>query len=201
MRIKGEEKKSRNIAWRNGKVTYEDRCYILGQEGLVVWFTGISGAGKSTIAVEVERELVKLSKCVYRLDGDDIRHGICSDLDFTEADRNENIRRIAETAALLKDAGLIVLVSCISPYKRMREFAREKVGTENFIEVYVKADVETCIKRDPKGLYDKALRGEIRNFTGLSSQYEEPLKPDLIIDTINLSIKESVMKVMGAIKT
>lgn len=198
--IEIKDKKTRNIVWNSGKVTYDNRCHILGQEGLVVWFTGISGSGKSTIAVEVERELVKLGKTVYRLDGDNIRHGLCSDLDFTEEDRNENIRRIAEVAALFKDAGLIILVSCISPYKKMREFAREKVGTENFIEVYVKADVETCIKRDPKGLYDKALKGEIESFTGISSQYEEPIEPDLIIDTIHLSIKESVMKVMGAIK-
>lgn len=194
-----KDKESKNIVWNNGKVTYEDRCYILGQEGLVVWFTGISASGKSTITVEVEKELIKLGKAVYRLDGDNIRHGLCSDLGFTQEDRNENIRRIAEVAALFKDAGVIVLVACISPFKRMRALAREKVGTESFIEVYVKADIGTCIKRDPKGLYDKALKGEIKSFTGISSQYEEPVKPDLIIDTIHLSIKESVMKVMGAI--
>lgn len=171
----------------------------MGQKGLVVWFTGLSGSGKSTIAVEVEKELIKFGKVVYRLDGDNIRHGLCSDLGFSVEDRNENVRRIAEAAALFKDSGLIILVSCISPIKKMREFARVKAGKENFIEVYVKADIETCAKRDTKGLYKKAKRGEISNFTGISSEYEEPDKPDLIIDTTILNVKDASFRVLDII--
>ncbi|ADL13553.1 adenylyl-sulfate kinase [Acetohalobium arabaticum] len=188
-----------NIVWHEGKITYEDRCKNLEQKGIVVWFTGLSGSGKSTIAVEVERELIKTGKAVYRLDGDNIRHGLNSDLGFSEEDRNENIRRIAEVAALMKDAGLITLASFISPFQEMRKFACKKAGEENFIEVYVKADVETCAQRDPKGLYDKAKQGEIDNFTGISSPYEEPKNPELVIDTTKLSIQESVQKVLAEI--
>lgn len=188
-----------NIIWDETKVTYEERCKNLGQQGIVVWFTGISGSGKSTIAAELEKELIRLGKVVYRLDGDNIRHGLCSDLGFSEEDRNENVRRMTEIAALFKDAGLIVLVSCISPSSKMREFAKKRVGADSFLEVYVKADIDTCAKRDPKGLYEKALRGEIENFTGISSPYEEPTKPDILIVTTHLSIEESVKKVMRAI--
>lgn len=185
-----------NLKWHKGKVTYNGRCRLLNQKGLIVWFTGLSGSGKSTIAVELEKELNARGKAVYRLDGDNIRHGLNSNLGFSEDDRNENIRRIAETAALFKDAGLITLVSFISPYKKMREFAREKIGKDNFIEVYVKASPETCAKRDPKGLYKRAAQGEIDNFTGVSSPYEEPKAPDLIIDTTQLTLKESVKKIL-----
>ncbi|WP_432401114.1 adenylyl-sulfate kinase [Wukongibacter sp. M2B1] len=188
-----------NIIWDETKVTYEERCKNLGQQGIVVWFTGISGSGKSTIAAELEKELIRLGKVVYRLDGDNIRHGLCSDLGFSEEDRNENVRRMTEIAALFKDAGLIVLVSCISPSSKMREFAKKRVGADSFLEVYVKADIDTCAKRDPKGLYEKALRGEIENFTGISSPYEEPTKPDILIVTTHISIEESVKKVMMAI--
>ncbi|MCK4257691.1 MAG: adenylyl-sulfate kinase [Halanaerobiales bacterium] len=186
-----------NVIWHEGKVAYEDRCRLLNQTGLVIWFTGLSGSGKSTIAVEVEKELIKIKKLVYRLDGDNIRCGLNSDLGFSKDDRVENIRRIGEVAALFKDAGLITLVSFISPYRSMREFARKKVGEDNFIEVYVKADLATCINRDPKGLYKKAMSGELKNFTGISSPYEEPENPDLIIDTTKLSIQESVQEVLN----
>ncbi len=187
---------SSNVFWHEGKVTYEDRCRVLNQRGLVVWFTGLSGAGKSTIAIEVEKELIKRNKVVYRLDGDNIRCGLNSDLNFTKEDRFENIRRISEVAALFKDAGIITLVAFISPYRSMREAAKEKIGKENFIEVFVKADLEICIKRDPKGLYQKANRGDIKSFTGISAPYEEPENPDLIIDTTRLSIKEAVQKIL-----
>ncbi|MBM7624524.1 adenylyl-sulfate kinase [Sporohalobacter salinus] len=190
-----------NIIWHEGKITYDDRCENLGQEGMVVWFTGLSGSGKSTIAVEVERELIKARKAVYRLDGDNIRHGLNSDLGFSAEDRNENIRRIAEVAALMKDAGLITLASFISPFQEMRDFARKKAGEDNFIEIYVKADVETCAQRDPKGLYDKAKKGEIDNFTGISSPYEEPEEPELVLDTTKLSLEESVKKVLTEINS
>ncbi|MCT4595278.1 MAG: adenylyl-sulfate kinase [Anaeromicrobium sp.] len=194
-----KRKVNSNIVWHKGNVTYDDRCKNLNQEGLVVWFTGLSGSGKSTIAVEVEKELIRRGKVVYRLDGDNIRYGLNCDLGFSEKDRGENIRRISEVAALFKDAGLIILVSSISPFKRMREFAKEKVGKDEFLEIYVKCSIETCAKRDPKGLYKKVKKGELDNFTGISSPYEEPEIPDLIIDTNNLSIEESVFKVLELI--
>jgi len=184
--------KASNIVWHSGKITYEDRCHDLGQKGLVVWFTGLSGSGKSTIAIELEKELFLMGKTVYVLDGDNIRYGLNSDLGFSEEDRNENIRRIAEVAALLKDAGIITLVSSISPYRYMRAFARAKVGNDGFFEVYIKADVETCSKRDPKGLYQKAQEGTISQFTGISSPYEEPEQPELVLDTTLSSVQECV---------
>jgi len=185
-----------NLKWHKGKVSYNERCRLLNQKGLVVWFTGLSGSGKSTIAVELEKELNARGKAVYRLDGDNIRHGLNSDLGFSGKDRNENIRRIAEAAALFKDAGLITLASFISPYRKMREFAKKKAGKDGFIEVYVKASPETCAKRDPKGLYKKASQGKIDNFTGVTSPYEEPEAPDLIIDTTQLTLNESVKKIL-----
>lgn len=185
-----------HLTKHEGNVTYEDRCRVLNQRGLVVWFTGLSASGKSTIAVELERRLFEQKKAVYRLDGDNIRYGLNSDLGFSEADRLENLRRIVEVAALMKDAGLIVLVSFISPYRQMREFAREKAGKNGYIEVYVKAELETCALRDPKGLYEKAKRGEIKDFTGISAPYEEPLNPEILIDTDKLTLEESVDKVL-----
>ncbi|AZV59054.1 adenylyl-sulfate kinase [Clostridium sp. AWRP] len=188
-----------NIVWQNGNISYEDRCRTLNQPGIVVWFTGLSGAGKSTIAAEVEKELIKRNKAVYRLDGDNVRHGLNSDLSFTETDRNENIRRIAEVAFLFKDAALITLVAAISPYAFMRNFAREKIGSENFIEVYVKADIEECMRRDPKGFYKKAKEGKIDGYTGISDPYEIPQNPELILDTMKFSVDECVKLVMNTV--
>lgn len=188
-----------NLVWQNGKVKYEDRCKLINQKGLVIWFTGMSGSGKSTIAVELENELAQIGKLVYRLDGDNIRHGLCSDLGFSEEDRNENIRRITEVANLFKDSGVITLVSFISPLRSMRKLAKDKIGNDNFVEVYVKASVETCIKRDPKGMYKKAIAGEIENFTGISATYENPENPDIVVDTENLTIDESVKIIMDYI--
>jgi len=183
---------SENILWHPGEISYDKRYAIMGQKGLVIWFTGLSGSGKSTLAVEVEKSITSMGKAVYRLDGDNLRHGLNSDLGFSEGDRNENIRRTAEVAALFKDAGLIVLVSQISPYRKMREFARQCIGNDAFIEVYVKADIETCIKRDPKGLYKKALAGEIKNFTGIDSVYEEPKNPDILVNTEQVGVKRCI---------
>src|SRR5690606_19268668 len=193
---RGREK-SENTFWHEGAVTPEDRARVLGQRGVVLWFTGLSGSGKSTIAVEAERRLNKAGRAVYRLDGDNIRHGLNGDLGFSEADRDENIRRIAEVAALFRDAGLITLVSFISPFRRMREFARERIGADAFVEVYVKADIETCMKRDPKGLYQKALRGEIKDFTGISSPFEEPENPEIVLDTVNESLDACVERLLA----
>ena len=191
--------KPKNITWHKGKVMYKDRCDNLGQEGLVLWFTGLSASGKSTIAVELEKALVEYGRAVYRLDGDNVRHGLNSDLGFSPEDRNENIRRIAEVAALFKDAGVITLSSFISPYQEARDFARDRAGEENFKEIYVKADVETCAERDPKGLYEQAMNGEIENFTGVSAPYEEPENPDLVLDTRKLSVEECVEEVLELI--
>ena len=189
----------KNIVWHQGKLTFKDRCQNLGQIGQVLWFTGISGSGKSTIAVEVEKALTEQGKIVYRLDGDNIRHGLNNDLGFSTDDRQENIRRIAEVAALFKDAGIITLVSFISPYRESREFARSCVGKEYFKEIYVKADLETCAARDPKGLYKKALTGEIKDLTGISAPYEEPEKPELVLDTSNKCLVECVARVLKLI--
>lgn len=195
-----EKKTSHNIVWHSGQVTYEDRCALLNQKGVILWFTGLSGSGKSTIAVEVERRLMASGKLTYRLDGDNVRHGLNADLGFSEEDRDENIRRIAETAVLFKDAGLITLVSFISPFRKMRQFARERAGSAHFIEIYVKADVETCASRDPKGLYEKAQKGEIDNFTGVSSPYEAPEQAEIVLDTTQSSIEECVEQVIEYLK-
>ena len=189
--------KSENIVWHGGTVNYKDRCALLKQKGLVIWFTGLSGSGKSTIAVELEKRLTAEGRLVYRLDGDNIRHGLNGDLGFSAEDRDENIRRIAEVAALFKDAGVITLVSFIAPFRRMRAFAREKAGENGFVEVYVKADVNACAERDPKGLYQKAINGEISDFTGISAPYEEPDQPEIILDTTKHSVEESVRKIKG----
>lgn len=171
-----------------GKVSYEERCRILGQKGVVLWFTGLSGAGKSTIAVELERELMNRGHLAYRLDGDNIRNGLNSDLGFSIRDREENIRRISETAGLFRDSGMITLVSFITPLRSMREKAKCIIGDDGFVEIYVKASLEACMKRDVKGLYAKAMEGRLKNFTGISSPYEEPDCPDLIVDTERNSI-------------
>ena len=188
-----------NIKWHSGEIDKAAREELLGQQGMVLWFTGLSGSGKSTIAVEVEKELYRRGRASYRLDGDNLRFGLNKDLGFTADDREENIRRIDEVAALFADAGLITLASFISPYRAGREAAREAAGAENFKEIYVKADVEACAERDPKGLYEKAKKGKIENFTGISAPYEEPKNPDLIVDTENLSLQKSVELVMELI--
>lgn len=187
--------KEKNIVWQQTKVDYEDRCRVLEQKGLVVWFTGLSGSGKSTIAVEVEKMLNEAGMATYLLDGDNIRHGINQDLGFTKEDRDENIRRISEIAALFQDAGMITLVSFISPFKEMREFARSKVRDNAFIEVYVSTDLKTCMERDVKGLYHK----NIKNFTGIDSSYEVPEHPEIILDTKNTTPQECAKVVLKAI--
>ena len=189
----------KNLTWQEGKVGQEVRRQLLHQKGLVVWLTGLSGSGKSTLAVEVEKALFQQGHAAYRLDGDNIRCGLNSNLGFDEKDRNENIRRIAEVAALFKDAGLITLVSFISPYANMRSYARERVGADAFVEVYVKADLATCAARDAKGLYSKVANGEIKEFTGISSPYEEPENPDLVLDTTELTVDEAVEEILADI--
>lgn len=188
-----------HIKWHSGEINKSAREKLLDQQGIVLWFTGLSGSGKSTLAVAVEQELYRRGKASYRLDGDNLRFGLNKDLGFTAADRKENIRRIGEVAALFADAGLITLASFISPYQAGREAARQAVGNDNFKEIYVKADVETCAQRDPKGLYQKAKKGEIKNFTGISAPYEEPKNPELIVDTQKLNLEDSVKLVLDLI--
>lgn len=183
-----------NVIWQENKVSYEDRCQSLGQRGCVFWLTGLSGSGKSTLAVEAERRLHRLGKHAYLLDGDNLRHGLNADLGFSDADRTENIRRAAHLAKLFADAGLIALVSFITPFEAMRQKARAEIGPR-YHEVYVRADLETCAARDPKGLYARQIEG----FTGKGSPYEEPQNPDLVLDTVRETVEESTERLLRAI--
>jgi adenylyl-sulfate kinase len=173
------------------------RSRLLNQEGLVVWLTGLSGSGKSTLASGLETALLERGYYSCVLDGDVIRKGLNSDLGFSNEARNENIRRVAEVAALMKDASIIVIVAFISPFRQMRDFARQRAGSESFAEVWVKAPLDVCIERDPKGLYKKALNNEISDFTGISSEYEEPENPDIVIDTHAFPVGESTEMLAG----
>ncbi len=177
---------NRNIRTISGRITEAERQGLTGHRGLVVWLTGLSGSGKSTIAQAAERRLLERGLPAYLLDGDRLRMGLTSDLGFSDADRTENQRRVAEVAALFRDAGMIVLVATISPQQTHRDLAREKSGG-NFIEVYVRADYATCRTRDPKQLYQKAEAGDIDNFTGKGSGYQVPEHPDLLLDTMQYS--------------
>ncbi|PLV59324.1 adenylyl-sulfate kinase [Thermotoga sp. KOL6] len=188
--------KAKNIVWHEGKVKKEDREKLLGQKGVVVWLTGLPGSGKSTIAHELEWRLLERGKLAYVLDGDNIRHGLNSDLGFSPEDRKENIRRISEVAKLFADAGIITITAFISPYREDRRRARSLLKEGEFIEIYVKCPLEVLIKRDPKGLYKRALKGEIKEFTGISAPYEEPENPELIVETDKESVEESVGKIL-----
>jgi adenylylsulfate kinase len=176
----------------HGTIKLADRMRILRQRPVTIWFTGLSGAGKSTIAFELERHLAAQGHACYVLDGDNVRHGLGSDLGFDPDDRHENIRRVAHVAQLMNDAGLIVITALISPMRADRAMARDIIGAGNFIETYLSASVATCTRRDPKGLYAKALAGEIASFTGVSAPYEAPLDADITIDTATLTPAESV---------
>jgi bifunctional enzyme CysN/CysC len=188
--------KSQDIYWSQGRVTAGQRARRNGHPGCVVWLTGLSGAGKSTIATELERELFNLGKHAYVLDGDKIRHGLCSDLAFSPPDRKENIRRVGELAKLFADAGMICITAFISPYRSDRETVRNMVNAGQFIEVYVNAPIEVCEQRDPKGLYAKARAHEIKEFTGVSAPYEAPEKPEIELRTDKLSVQESVAGIL-----
>jgi len=176
-----------NVKWHKGDVSYTDRCRLLKQKGIVIWLTGLSGAGKSTIAVNLEKDLFRKGRLVYRLDGDNMRHHLNQDLGFTYEDRLENVRRISIVAHLLCDAGIIVLVSCISPCPKMRQLAKDFIGKEYFIEVFVKASIDVCRQRDPKKLYEKADSGKLNYFTGINSAYTPPNQPDLTLNTEELT--------------
>lgn len=182
-----------------GKVSPQERASMLRQRPVTVWLTGLSAAGKSTLAMELERRLSDARKPCYMLDGDNIRAGISRDLGFGPEDRHENIRRVAEVARLMNDAGLVAITAFISPYRADRAMAREVIGVERFIEVYVEAPLEVCEQRDPKGLYRKARRGEIPDFTGISAPYEEPAAPDLIVHTAREPVEACVQRLFDAI--
>ena len=193
-------RRAHNIHRQAIKVDREQRAALKGQKPTVVWFTGLSGSGKSTIANRVEELLVAEGRHTYLIDGDNLRHGLSRDLGFTEADRVENIRRAAEVAAMMADAGLIVLVSLISPYRADRAMAREKIGNKDFIEVFVDAPLSVVEARDPKGLYAKARRGELQNFTGIDSPYEVPNTPDIHLNAAQLSVDAAAQLVLDALR-
>ena len=190
-------RRAHNIHPHHLTVTREARERLQGHTGKVLWFTGLSGAGKSTIANEVEKSLHAQGRHTYLLDGDNLRNGLNRDLGFTEADRVENIRRVAEVARLMQDAGLIVLVALISPFRQEREMARRLIGEEHFLEVYVNAPLDVCEARDPKGLYQKARRGEIPNLTGVQAPYEPPVDPQLELRTDEAPLEECVARVLS----
>lgn len=187
---------TKKVFWHSRKVSLNDREKLNGHRACVVWFTGLSGSGKSSIACEVERILYDNGAHTYLLDGDYVRQGLSKDLGFSVNDRQENIRRIAEVAKLSFENGLITLISFISPFNQDRIFARSLIRKGFFVEVYVKCPLQTCMKRDTKGLYDRALKGEINDFTGLTQTYEEPETPEIVLDTEDLGVGESARKVV-----
>ncbi len=192
------EQKATNVTWHDGEVTREHRTEILRQRGATIWFTGLSGSGKSTIAVALEKALHQIGKLSYRLDGDNVRHGINKNLGFSEEDRKENIRRIGEVAKLFGDAGMIALSSFISPYKADRDEVRalhDAAGIP-FVEVFVDCTLDEAERRDPKGLYKKARAGEIRNFTGIDDPYESPVAPEIHLRTDKMSLEDEVAAIL-----
>lgn len=189
-----------NVHWHAGAVNREDRQKLNGHNSAILWFTGLSGAGKSTLANAVEERLYQLGHRTYVLDGDNIRHGLCKDLGFSDNDRTENIRRIGEVAKLFVDGGTILLTAFISPFRSDRNAVRALVEDGDFVEIYVKCDLSICEERDVKGLYKKARAGEIPFFTGISSPYEEPLNPEIVVDTGAQSLGASVDQVITALR-
>ncbi|MCF8242834.1 MAG: adenylyl-sulfate kinase [Melioribacteraceae bacterium] len=177
------EVKATNVHWHEGQIKQEDRERANGHKGVCMWYTGLSGSGKSTIAVKVEEKLFEKGIKTYILDGDNIRHGLNKNLGFSPEDRTENIRRIGEVSKLFVDAGVMVMTAFISPYREDRDKVRELLKEGEFVEVFVDASIETCEERDPKGLYKKARAGEIKEFTGISAPYEEPSNPELVLNT------------------
>lgn len=190
------EPKAKNLTWHPGKLSIEQRVQNLGQKGAVLWFTGLSASGKSTVAREVELALVTNQKNSYVLDGDNIRQGLNSNLGFSPEDRKENIRRIGEVAKLFCEANVITLTAFISPYRADRDLARALVPAGQFFEIYCAASVEECEARDPKGLYKKAREGKIPEFTGISAPYEAPEKAELVLNTGKETLEESTRKVL-----
>lgn len=195
-----KKKEMSNIIPHNFSISAQERASQKGHKGLLVWFTGLSGSGKSTIANALEQQLFQQGIHTYVLDGDTIRKGLNNDLSFSAADRTENIRRIAEVANLMVDAGLVVLAAFVSPYKKDRAAIRQTVGTNTMVEVFVDTPLSACEERDVKGLYAKARAGEISNFTGISAPYEAPTNPEVRIDTTNSTVVEAVEALMAILE-
>ena len=194
------KRKPRNITWHEALVAPGDREALLGQQGCVLWLTGLSGSGKSTIARLVEKKLVDQGRLAYVLDGDNVRHGLCGDLGFSPEDRDENIRRIGEVAALFAYAGVITLAAFISPYKKGRDLARNAAPDGRFLEVHIATPIGDCEERDPKGLYKKAREGKILDFTGVNAPYEVPESPEITIDTARMNQDECVELILASLK-
>jgi adenylyl-sulfate kinase len=190
---------SANVTWQTGVVERTQRWESIGQRGATVWFTGLPASGKSTVAAAVEAQLVQSGRAAYRLDGDNLRHGVCGDLGFTAEDRDRNVRRTAEVARLFADAGLIALVSVVSPYAEARTFARETHERDGlrFIEVFVNTPIEVCEERDPKGLYARAKAGQLPGFTGVDDPYEPPVAPDVELRCLDIEV--AVERVLDAL--
>ncbi|USL45757.1 adenylyl-sulfate kinase [Priestia megaterium] len=192
---------NRNITWHDYTITKKQRRNQNGHESFIIWFTGLSGSGKSTIANALAKALFIRKINNYVLDGDNIRHGLNKDLGFSEKERTENIRRIGEISKLFVDSGLVILTAFISPFQEDRDQVRQLVEPKEFIEIYVKCTLDECEKRDSKKLYQKARAGEIKNFTGIDSPYEEPVNPELVVETDTLSIEECVNKIIIYLET
>jgi adenylylsulfate kinase len=189
--------KSSNVIYHQASVTRQRRNKLNGHQSVVLWFTGLSGSGKSTLAHALEEKLFQKDCRTFVLDGDNVRHGLNSNLDFSEDGRTENIRRISQVSKLMMESGIIVLTAFISPFNKDRDEARKLISNDDFIEIYCKASLETCEARDIKGLYKRARAGEIKNYTGIDSPYEAPENPELIIDTDNQSLGESVSIILS----
>ena len=191
------EPKATNIKWHDGLLRREHREELLGQRGCVVWFTGLSGSGKSTVARALEARLIQEGHFAYVLDGDNVRYGLNRDLGFSAEDRKENVRRCAEVAHLFADAGVVAITAFISPYRAERDLARELAGDRPFLEVHVDTDISVCEQRDVKGLYAKARAGEITGFTGIDDPYQAPLAPEIRIDTARRGVEECVDEIVS----
>ena len=190
------EKKSTNVVWHKMNVSREDREELLKQKGVILWFTGLSGSGKSTVASSLEKRLHDMGKLTYTLDGDNVRHGLNSDLGFSDEDRVENIRRIGEISKLFVDAGVITIATFVSPFREDRQKVRDLLG-KDFVEIYIDCPIEVCEKRDPKGIYKKARAGEIKHFTGIDSPYESPINPEIVVSTHLNTLDECVDKLVA----
>ncbi len=193
---KDNDSVSDDIVWHNTTVTHQDRIQLKQQKPVVLWFTGLSGSGKSTVANAVESKLLHLGRHSYLLDGDNVRHGLNKDLGFSDADRIENIRRIGEVAKLFVDSGAIALTAFISPFIADRQQVRDLLEEKQFLEVFIDTPLEVCEQRDPKGLYKKARAGEIKHFTGIDSEYQTPTKPEIHVETANKSVEECAEQVI-----
>ena len=195
-----QENSGKNIKWHNLTIDRYKLEKMRGHRGMVIWFTGLSGSGKSTLANAVNEVLHLDGLSTYVLDGDNVRHGLCKDLGFSDEDREENIRRIGEVANLFMNAGIITITAFVSPFISDRNKVRKIIGSKDFIEVYCSADIDVCESRDTKGLYKKARLGEIKEFTGISSPYEAPANPEIVVDTGFLGLNDSVEKVINYLR-